>query len=350
MKQQRFILALLSCLGIFSLTAKADIVISEVAYAGSGEGTCGGADWVELLNTGDDAVDLTNYILHDDKGEDDEDALIFADGTTISSGEFLLLCRNEDFAFGIGSDDTVTIIGPTGIPVSSVGLTGTGADDGTATFALVDGEYLYTATPTPGEANIISTPPSREESLIAKLEAGEDFFDMDGSFGQVVDIHMTMEEEGRVVLQDHPEWQEWAPFVELSITDSTDNSTVLASSGTGEIRVKGQSTGFNIPCMGSKATPFSVRFDATFMGMDNIYLRSHISDYSYMREHSAHKMLKAFGLPYLRSRPGRLYVNGEYIGFYTILESPEQDYVMQVSLLVGSSVLAFLPSFNRFPS
>jgi hypothetical protein len=345
MKHQDLIIALLSCLGLLSLSAKADIVISEVAYAGSGEGTCGGTDWVELLNTGDDAVDLTNYVLHDDKGEDDADALTFAD-VTIASGEFLLLCRDEYFAFGIGSDDTVTLVGPTGIPVSSVGLTGKGAEDGTATFALVDGEYLYTATPTPGEANIISAPPSREESLIAKLEAGEDFFDMNGSFGQVVDIHVTLEEEGRAVLQDHPEWQEWAPFVELSITDSTDNSTVLASSGTGEIRVKGQSTGSMIPCLGSKATPFSARFDASFLGMDNIYMRSNWGDFSYMREHSAHKMLKAFGLPYLRSRPARMYINGEYIGFYTILEAPDQDYVMQVSLFFPS----FLPSFLRFLS
>jgi len=67
------------------------------------------------------------------------------------------------------------------------------------------------------------------------------------------------------------------------------------------------------------------------LGMENMYLRNHLSDFSYMREHASHTMLKAFGLPYARTRPVRLFLNGEYTGFYTLMEAPTQGYVMQRS-------------------
>ena len=56
-----------------------------------------------------------------------------------------------------------------------------------------------------------------------------------------------------------------------------------------------------------------------------------MGDPSYMRDYASHYMLRKFGLPYLRCRPVRLYMNGEYIGFYTMMEAPVQGYVMQRS-------------------
>lgn len=84
-------------------------------------------------------------------------------------------------------------------------------------------------------------------------------------------------------------------------------------------------------CYGLPNVPFQIEFDTPFMGMEIVYLRNHLGDPSYMRDYASHFMLRRFGLPYLRSRPVRLFMNGEYVGFYTLMEAPVQGYVMQRS-------------------
>lgn len=77
--------------------------------------------------------------------------------------------------------------------------------------------------------------------------------------------------------------------------------------------------------------PFQIEFDSPFFGMEVAYFRNHLGDASYMREYGSQVMLSQFGLPYIRSRPIRLYLNGDYVGFYTMMEAPTQGYVMQRS-------------------
>ena len=45
-------------------------------------------------------------------------------------------------------------------------------------------------------------------------------------------------------------------------------------------------------------------------------------------------------MPYLRTRPARIYLNGDYRGFYTVMELPAQAYVMQVSRFILCSTFA----------
>ena len=149
-------------------------------------------------------------------------------------------------------------------------------------------------------------------------------------FSKVVDIHIEMDADNLALITDHPTWQEYASFTQISVSNS-DNDTVISTGGAGKIRTKGQSTLSNTACFGLKNVPFVVKFNTQFYGMKTAYFRNHLYDGSYMREYGAHVMLKKFGLPYLRSRPIRLYFNGEYIGFYTMMEAPDQPYVMQVS-------------------
>ena len=88
----------------------AALILTEVAYAGGG-GQCGGSDWVEILNNGTADVSLVGYTLHDDKGSDDEKAKTFTGtdaNTNITPGEYKLLCKGDDFNFGIGSDDSTS--------------------------------------------------------------------------------------------------------------------------------------------------------------------------------------------------------------------------------------------------
>ena len=50
-------------------------------------------------------------------------------------------------------------------------------------------------------------------------------------------------------------------------------------------------------------------------------------DGSYMRDWFMHRALARFGLPYLRTRHVRLFINGEKVGIYALMESMVQDYV-----------------------
>merc|ERR1719174_2667764 len=78
--------------------------------------------------------------LHDDKGPSDSDAFVFPSSTTIGSGEYLVLCANDDTAvpFGIGGTDSVTLLDPSGSVVSTTdgALTGLGSE--TVTLAFFD--------------------------------------------------------------------------------------------------------------------------------------------------------------------------------------------------------------------
>ena len=81
-----------------------------------------------------------------------------------------------------------------------------------------------------------------------------------------------------------------------------------------------------------RSIPYSIDFDhtnatQTLFGVQRGYLRTHVGDYSFVREWAQHRMLARFGLPYLRTRKVRFFMNGIYVGFYDFLESPDQDYV-----------------------
>ena len=52
-----------------------------------------------------------------------------------------------------------------------------------------------------------------------------------------------------------------------------------------------------------------------------------MSDLSYSREWTMHRMLARSGLPHLRTRTVRLYINDDYIGLYEAMEAPDQEYV-----------------------
>lgn len=169
------------------------------------------------------------------------------------------------------------------------------------------------------------------------------FFSLgEGTFTDVIDIVITIAEENMTIIRDHPTWKEWVNFESLSIARSTaadapfSPDEIVASTGIGRIRTKGQGTLLFVGCQGGKIFPFSIKFDnGPFLGMTNFHLRSNSLDSSYMRDYAANEILRAVGLPHLRSRPARLFLNGEYHGFYSLHEAPDEDYVMQRSFGVS---------------
>ena len=112
-------LLILPLLLLFSSTcttkAQPNIIISEVSDKGT-FGVCGGNDWMELYNEGNEPVDLSQgYILHDDKGLTHEKAYHFSveQPTLIAAQDYLLLCCKVDLnapQFGIGSTDTISLV------------------------------------------------------------------------------------------------------------------------------------------------------------------------------------------------------------------------------------------------
>ena len=61
--------------------------------------------------------------------------------------------------------------------------------------------------------------------------------------------------------------------------------------------------------------------------MEKFYLRNHLGDHSHMRDWTMHRMLRMHGMPYLRTRTAKLYINAVFVGTYSLMESADQDYV-----------------------
>jgi CotH kinase protein/Lamin Tail Domain len=383
-------LALLS--GVVVVTA--NVVISEIAAKGTADDVCNGSDWVELYNNGVDAVDVSGWILHDDKGPEDEEAFTFpydddddsSSNATIAAGEFLVLCmeqEDDDFdsspQFGIGDTDTITLLDTTtssdssgGIVVAEVALSSSQEqEEGSTvvtTFALdeADGTFKYTTTSTPGLPNTITAPPpvlpSIQERLAAQNALGTRFFNMDDNglpvadgMPAMVDFHIEMTKDAYQDLLQNATHQLYVPFTSARVVMAAaangneslaESDNMLAEvSGGGRIRTKGQYTLITGVCLGSPALPFMIDFNnndndnddassttaaekqQTMFGIERLYLRNHMDDWSYMREWTSHRMLARFGLPHLRSRTVRFYINNNPIGLYTLMEAVNQDYV-----------------------
>lgn len=129
-------------------TWDADLVINEVAAAGDP------ADWIEILNRGDEAVDLTGCALGDD---DPAHVWTFADGASIAAGAHLLVLRDEpgSFTFGFGSTDSAFLYDPAGEVLDFVHWVDGASPTGWSWGRIPDGtgSFQTLAYPTPGAAN-----------------------------------------------------------------------------------------------------------------------------------------------------------------------------------------------------
>jgi len=361
----------------------ASVVINEVSDKGTQNGKCLGEDWVELFHvpTDDDGasdnsvVNLAGYILHDSKGPEDDGAMAFDSTATISAGEYLIVCRDKDdnselggFGFGIKDDEAVTLLDTMKNIVSEVVLQGQGDFDVTySRLADGSGGYDYTSVPTPGEANVFVSIPektaspggdkeekessddkeedetneARKQRLMRQNSLGEQFFGMGNNgvqtedrFDDVLDFEVTMSEEDYTFTMKNRLFETYRPFQSAQLR-TVDGGEILASiNEPGRIRPKGAFSLIVTSCMLQDTIPFLIDFgknNPSFFGMNKIYLRNFKADKSYIREWTLHRMLARFGLPYLRTRTVRFYINGDLIGLYEFMEAIDQEYVFQRS-------------------
>ncbi|WP_062137467.1 lamin tail domain-containing protein [Demequina aestuarii] len=144
------------------------VVINEIESSGTGD-VLGGADWVELINTGDTTADVSGLVFKDD---DDAHAFAIPDGTSIPAGGFLVLTEYDDvdhpegdFDFGLGGSDTARLFADDGTTLLD---TFTQAGHAEATYGRCPdgtGGFVDTASATPGAANDCPTPATPETAF-----------------------------------------------------------------------------------------------------------------------------------------------------------------------------------------
>jgi LPXTG-motif cell wall-anchored protein len=126
--------------------ATSTIAVNEV----SSDDPDGGEDWVELVNTGTVAVDVSGWLLRDD---DDLSNLSITPGTVIEPGAYLVVETNvTDAGFGLGKADMIRLYLADGLGlVDSYGWTEHATSEGRVPDGTGD---LVDTVPTPGSANV----------------------------------------------------------------------------------------------------------------------------------------------------------------------------------------------------
>lgn len=142
-----------------ALAAPADVQISEV----ESDDPDGGEDWVELVNTGAEPVDLSGWFLKDD---DDSREWTIPAGTVIAPGEQHLLDHADaapgGFDFGLGKDDAARLFAADGTTlIDSLAW----SEHAPTSYIVIDGEVTASAEVTKGAENsgpYVPPPPAEE--------------------------------------------------------------------------------------------------------------------------------------------------------------------------------------------
>ena len=155
------------------LPAKLQVFLNEIADKGTDMAdsvACNpAADYIEIYNAEPTEVNITGWLIHDDNGRTHEEAYIHAADhaqVTIPSGGFLLLCgeaKNDnvdfhDFKFGIGSDDTITLLNAQNETIDSAGPFERYAVTLTTVWARTEdggGVWTYLTPPSPRATNTV---------------------------------------------------------------------------------------------------------------------------------------------------------------------------------------------------
>jgi hypothetical protein len=137
-------------------------------------------------------------------------------------------------------------------------------------------------------------------------------------------MHITMSAENEAKMWDEQSYEMYTDWDSLTVGGATLTG--------GRMRPRGQSTLAIGTCLGIDGIPFLLDFTSQdnsqrLFGVEKMYLRHHMSDPSFTREWSFHRLLARSGLPYLRTRTVVLYINGDKAGVYEAMEAPDQECV-----------------------
>lgn len=90
---------------------------------------------MEIHNPSTSSLDISSYVLYDDKGASDSKAYIFPASTVLAPSAYLLICCNQDDAstgalFKIGSEDVISVADASLNVVDTSGVIPTGGERG----------------------------------------------------------------------------------------------------------------------------------------------------------------------------------------------------------------------------
>jgi hypothetical protein len=84
-------------------------------------------DPIELFNPGTEAVDLSGWTLTDENEAAVDGAYVFAGGTELGAGDYLVLYKDSDHLFGLGGADAVRLRDESGLLIDELGWPSGGA-------------------------------------------------------------------------------------------------------------------------------------------------------------------------------------------------------------------------------
>jgi hypothetical protein len=159
------------------------VKINEVESNG---GTPG--DWIELINTGSAAVDLSGWVVKD---SDDSHAAVLAQGTSIAAGGFYVV-EEAVLGFGLGTPDSARVFEADGATlVDSYSWT----PHATTTYGRCPdgtGDFATTAMSTKGAPNDCSSAPVDGPVKINEVESDGgtpgDWIELTNTSGAAVDV------------------------------------------------------------------------------------------------------------------------------------------------------------------
>lgn len=158
------------------------IVINEVESDGDA------TDWVEIMNTGTQPVDISGwYLLDNDPVGHKADVTPVPNGTTLAPGELYVFDKNKNFTFGLGKADQAAIYDADGNLVTEYEW----AAHANGVYARIPdgtGEFQDFATATKGKKNKIVNPVVINEVQSNDPSGGPDWVELANPTAEALDI------------------------------------------------------------------------------------------------------------------------------------------------------------------
>jgi spore coat protein CotH len=282
--------------------------ISEIVAKSEIATYINGNDWIELHNTGSVALNLAQFSLADAKGEQWP-----LPSVPLQAGQyFVVAAADKDepptdgtayVPFKLAKEDTVALY-TNGQKVDSVTWLDGDAKEGRS-YGLLEGK-TQTLYPTPGYANAPYTLFARDK---------------------VFTVRVTMKPADWSALQANAQAEQWYP------ADFELNGAKIANVG---FRTKGQSSlsmMAQIPASSPSKKRYGFKIDFNqyqeqkFMGMKMLVLGNGFADPTMLRDVVSYQLFKDVGMPSPEASFVDLWVAGEHMGVYSLIEAIDGEFV-----------------------
>lgn len=161
---------------------KPNVVINEIESNGDA------TDWVEVINTGSEPVDISGwYVLDNDPMGHKADVTPVPSGTVLAVGDLYVFDQNKAFTFGLGKEDQATVYDADGAIVDSYAWT-SHANGVYARIPDGTGAFQDLATSTKGKRNEAVNPVVINEVQSNDPDGGADWIELANPTSEELDI------------------------------------------------------------------------------------------------------------------------------------------------------------------